>query len=107
MSFLRSILTAPELDFASDQSYIEWELRQSFNDSLDAYSFSVMALFRTRTDDGMIFTAASHSRLEHIKVDVSACALYPYMCTMLNFQNEKKALTVCMLVASVRHVANM
>ena len=64
------VTEAPELDFGSDASFIEWELLPAFNATLDPYSFSVMALFRTRQDGGMIFSAASHSRLEHLKVDV-------------------------------------
>ena len=67
-----SASVAPELDFASDVSYLEWQLKTAFNVSLNPYSFSVQALFRTRTDDGVIFSAASFSRLEHIKVDVSS-----------------------------------
>ena len=64
---------APELDFAGDESYIEWELTDpGLVNTTNGYALAVDLLFRTRTDSGLLFTAASFSRLEHLKIDVSA-----------------------------------
>jgi len=58
-------------DFYRDDSFIEWELKQAFNDTTKSTRhFEIQIMFRTRQTDGMVFSAASFSTLERIQLRV-------------------------------------
>ena len=59
------------VDFGDSPSYMEWDLLPAFNDTLKENKDETLhIMFRTRDPDGIIFSAASFSTLEHLKLEV-------------------------------------
>ncbi len=65
----------------SDESFMEWALKDAFNTSntrKPTTSSEIKIMFRTRQENGMIFSAASFSKMEHFKLQVHYFKLQYY-----------------------------
>ena len=67
----------PVKDIETDEGFIEWQLKPDFNNTfLSPRAVALQLEYRSRQPDGMLFTASSFSKLEHLKLDVSVVICY-------------------------------